>query len=158
MAAIWGTVLATVLAPASAWADKRVALVVGNASYQTVPKLPNPSRDASSVAKMFRDAGLKVGVCIRPSKIFEWPKDKPIPNYAGRLFHTQVEDHVGEMADKIAYAKKRWGCTIFYMDTNVKWALTDPSDLSRGMWQGDAHVLPCRWSTNNGALQHRRRD
>jgi hypothetical protein len=40
-----------------AWADKRVALVVGNSGYQTVPQLPNPSRDASSVAKMFRDAG-----------------------------------------------------------------------------------------------------
>src|SRR5215470_15021357 len=40
-----------------AWADKRVALVVGNSGYQTVPQLPNPSRDASSIAKMFRDAG-----------------------------------------------------------------------------------------------------
>ena len=57
VAAIGGAVLGMVLAPASAWAEKRVALVVGNASYQTVPKLPNPSRDASSVAKMFRDAG-----------------------------------------------------------------------------------------------------
>ena len=57
--AIGGAVLATVLAPASAWADKRVALVVGNAAYQTVPKLPNPARDASSVAKMFRDAGFE---------------------------------------------------------------------------------------------------
>lgn len=38
-------------------AEKRVALVVGNSSYQTVPQLPNPSRDANSVAKMFRDAG-----------------------------------------------------------------------------------------------------
>ena len=48
------------LAPDLAWAaakEKRVALVVGNSSYQTVPKLPNPSRDASSVAKLFKDAG-----------------------------------------------------------------------------------------------------
>ena len=52
-----GAVLAMVLAPAAAWAEKRVALVVGNAAYQTVPQLPNPSRDASAVAKMFRDAG-----------------------------------------------------------------------------------------------------
>ena len=34
-----------------------MALVVGNSGYQTVPQLPNPSRDAGSVAKMFRDAG-----------------------------------------------------------------------------------------------------
>ncbi|HET7122503.1 MAG TPA: caspase family protein [Bradyrhizobium sp.] len=47
-----------VLAPDVAWAaDKRVALIVGNSSYQTVPQLPNPSRDANAVAKMFRDAG-----------------------------------------------------------------------------------------------------
>jgi len=58
MAAIVGAAILTmVLAPEAAWADKRVALIVGNSSYQTVPQLPNPSRDANSVAKMFRDAG-----------------------------------------------------------------------------------------------------
>ena len=55
--AIGGVVLGTILAPAAAWAEKRVALVVGNAAYQTVPQLPNPGRDASAVATMFRDAG-----------------------------------------------------------------------------------------------------
>src|SRR6201999_1073840 len=29
-------------------------------TYQTVPRLPNPSRDASSVSKMFKDAGFDV--------------------------------------------------------------------------------------------------
>ena len=57
VAAIGGFFLATMLATDTAWAEKRVALVVGNSSYQTVPQLPNPSRDATSVAKMFRDAG-----------------------------------------------------------------------------------------------------
>ena len=46
-----------------AWAQtgtpKRVALVVGNSDYSTVPKLPNPSRDANAVAQMFRDAGFE---------------------------------------------------------------------------------------------------
>jgi hypothetical protein len=46
-----------VLAPVTAWAGKRVALIVGNSTYQTVPQLPNPSRDAYAVAKMFRDSG-----------------------------------------------------------------------------------------------------
>lgn len=55
--AIGGAILAMVLGSDAAHAEKRVALIVGNSSYQTVPKLPNPSRDASSVAKMFRDAG-----------------------------------------------------------------------------------------------------
>src|SRR4029077_8970486 len=56
-AMIGGAILSMVLAPDAAWAEKRVALVVGNSSYQTVPQLPNPARDASSVAKMFKDAG-----------------------------------------------------------------------------------------------------
>jgi hypothetical protein len=58
MAAMVGAaILSVVLAPGDAWADKRVALIVGNSSYLAVPQLPNPSRDASAVAKMFRDAG-----------------------------------------------------------------------------------------------------
>src|SRR5258708_5963487 len=56
-AMIGGAILSMVLAPDAAWAEKRVALIVGNSTYQTVPQLPNPSRDATSVAKMFRDAG-----------------------------------------------------------------------------------------------------
>ncbi|HVP45815.1 MAG TPA: caspase family protein, partial [Bryobacteraceae bacterium] len=56
-ALVAAAILTMVLAPEAAWADKRVALIVGNSGYQTVPQLPNPSRDASAVAKMFRDAG-----------------------------------------------------------------------------------------------------
>src|SRR5215468_5115504 len=58
MAAMIGaTIVSMVIAPESALADKRVALVVGNSTYQSVPKLPNPSGDANAVAKMFKDAG-----------------------------------------------------------------------------------------------------
>jgi hypothetical protein len=58
LAVIAGFFLATMLVTGAARAaEKRVALVVGNSSYQTVPQLPNPSRDATSVARMFRDAG-----------------------------------------------------------------------------------------------------
>src|ERR1700751_232929 len=56
-AMVAAAVFTMVVAPEAAWADKRVALIIGNSSYQTVPQLPNPSRDASSVAKLFRDAG-----------------------------------------------------------------------------------------------------
>jgi len=54
---IGGAILSMVLAPGTAWAEKRVALIVGNSTYQTVPQLPNPSRDAASMAKLFKDAG-----------------------------------------------------------------------------------------------------
>ncbi|HLZ02683.1 MAG TPA: caspase family protein [Bradyrhizobium sp.] len=56
-AVIGATIAMMVLAPTAALADKRVALVIGNSAYQNVPKLPNPSRDANAVAKMFKDAG-----------------------------------------------------------------------------------------------------
>jgi uncharacterized caspase-like protein len=36
---------------------KRVALIVGNSAYQTIPQLPNPARDAAAMAQLFRDAG-----------------------------------------------------------------------------------------------------
>jgi len=58
LAATIGVAIGTmVFAHGVALADKRVALVVGNSAYQSVPKLPNPSGDANSVARMFRDAG-----------------------------------------------------------------------------------------------------
>jgi len=45
---------------APAHADKRVALVIGNSTYQNVPQLPNPSRDAAAIGQMLRDAGFDV--------------------------------------------------------------------------------------------------
>jgi hypothetical protein len=40
-----------------AHAEKRVALVIGMSNYQQVPRLPNPTRDASATANLFRKAG-----------------------------------------------------------------------------------------------------
>lgn len=60
VAAIGGFFLPMMLAADAARAEKRVALIVGNSSYQTVPQLANPSRDATAVAKMFRDAGFDI--------------------------------------------------------------------------------------------------
>lgn len=57
-AALLGLLALTVL-PSVAFAEKRVALIVGNSKYQTVPQLPNPSRDANAVAAMFKDAGFE---------------------------------------------------------------------------------------------------
>src|SRR5215831_14880309 len=48
------TLLATHL---EASADKRVALVIGNSTYQNVARLPNPANDAGAVAELFKDAG-----------------------------------------------------------------------------------------------------
>ncbi|MBV9848790.1 MAG: hypothetical protein JO250_03795 [Armatimonadetes bacterium] len=60
----------------------------------------------------FRDAGLRVGVCLRPQK--------PMKTlYADVPEQVQVADNLYNLNDKIAYAKKRWGCTLFYVDSNV---------------------------------------
>jgi hypothetical protein len=60
----------------------------------------------------FRAAGLRVGVCIRPQQI---------AMVDGKPVHQAVEDeHVVQiLGDKIAYAKRRWGCTLFYVDSTA---------------------------------------
>jgi hypothetical protein len=60
----------------------------------------------------FRRAGLRVGVCIRPQQI-TMVNGKPVQGAADDQHAAQV------LKDKLAYAKKRWGCTLFYIDSTV---------------------------------------
>ncbi len=48
------------LACGSAHAERRVALVIGNSSYKSVPRLANPANDATLVGGMFKKAGFDV--------------------------------------------------------------------------------------------------
>jgi hypothetical protein len=91
-----------------------------------LPKLaPEFDEIADDFFKAFTDAGLKTGVCIRPSRIVpNWKSDPDLPWYHSHMAFDPVE----EMAEKIAYAKKRWGCTLFYIDTNITWAFTGAKD------------------------------
>ena len=59
VAALAAVTFAYALWSSPALADKRVALVIGNSNYQNVPRLPNPSADASAIAQMFKDAGFE---------------------------------------------------------------------------------------------------
>lgn len=43
-----------------AWGGERVALVVGNGAYRTLPELPNAGRDAALVAERLRSLGFRV--------------------------------------------------------------------------------------------------
>src|SRR5262245_63349567 len=45
---------------ANAWADKRVALVVGNSGYANAPNLPNPPHDAEDVTAALRRMNFEV--------------------------------------------------------------------------------------------------
>ncbi len=60
----------------------------------------------------FRAAGLKVGVCIRPQQI---------AMVDGKPVHQAAEDeHAAQiLRERIAYAKGRWGCTLFYVDSTA---------------------------------------
>jgi uncharacterized caspase-like protein len=52
--------LILVLLPPAAHAQKRVALVIGNASYQHAGELTNPKNDANDMAAALRSAGFQV--------------------------------------------------------------------------------------------------
>src|SRR6266480_1294816 len=54
---LWLLMAAWCFSGSPALAEKRVALVIGNSTYQKVSKLPNPANDAAAVAGMFKSAG-----------------------------------------------------------------------------------------------------
>ena len=60
----------------------------------------------------FRQAGLKVGVCLRPQGL-RMVKGKPVQGVGDNRHAADL------LKDQIAYAKKRWGCTLFYVDSTV---------------------------------------
>jgi hypothetical protein len=87
-------------------------------SYMGDPRMlpqvaPEMDRLADGFFKKFTDAGLRVGVCIRPTEIYYREGQTP------RFWHRDVKDPVALMSEKIAYAHKRWGATLFYLDSSV---------------------------------------
>jgi len=95
---------------------------------------PEMDEVADEFFQKFRDAGLRTGVCIRPSQVYYDENKKQWSHGTGSDGLPGRGDHYGKLrgdvpawrffpvverlSDKIAYAKKRWGCTIFYIDTN----------------------------------------
>jgi len=59
---LFAAALAMGLLVSEAFAESRVALVVGNGAYRKAGKLINPTNDASAVAEMLRSTGFKVVV------------------------------------------------------------------------------------------------
>jgi uncharacterized caspase-like protein len=49
----------------AALADKRVALVIGNSTYENAPQLSNPSKDAGAISDMLRNAKFDVVETVR---------------------------------------------------------------------------------------------
>ena len=79
----------------------------------------------------FRAAGLRVGVCIRPQQI-RMNDGKPTQQPADDEHAAQV------LKDKIAYAKQRWGCTLFYVDSTY----TGPRPLNPDVFKAVAEAYP----------------
>src|SRR5713226_8601377 len=71
LAAFVTAFLAVCLANQPALAGKRVALVIGNSSYQNVAALTNPVNDAAAIAEMFRKAMFDVVESRRDLKYME---------------------------------------------------------------------------------------
>jgi uncharacterized caspase-like protein len=52
-----------------AFADNRVALVIGNGAYARVPHLPNPVHDAADVAAALKRSGFEIMVATDLDKV-----------------------------------------------------------------------------------------
>ncbi len=64
--------------------DRRVAFVVGNSSYQSVPQLPNPRNDATSVAEALKKSGFEVITAIDADHVgFDAAMEKFVRSLAG---------------------------------------------------------------------------
>lgn len=72
---------------------------------------PEMAGIADDYFRRFREAGFRVGVCVRPQELL-FDRGK---NVAGER---DAADPGKELADKIAWANKTWGATLFYVDTN----------------------------------------
>lgn len=67
---VWGLLLAGwYFAGSPALAEKRVALIIGNSSYDKVARLPNPANDAALVADALKAAGFDEVILRRDLKI-----------------------------------------------------------------------------------------
>jgi hypothetical protein len=83
--------------------------------------------------KIMRDAGYRVGVCIRPQHFAINADGTAAQSY---LPDAQVEV---EMLGKMQYAHKRWGTTLFYVDSSVD---ANGGNLDPSIFQALAAALP----------------
>ena len=107
---------------------------------------PEADAVADEFFKKFRDAGFKVGVCLRPSVISVKTEknaefgDKHNLKNPFSYFHDYPHDKrppADILAEKVEYAKKRWGCTLFYVDTNHAAGFWPKTDEEKAAWPKD---------------------
>jgi hypothetical protein len=106
-------------------------------SYIGDPRLvgklaPEMSGIADAYFKKFRDAGFRVGVCVRPQQV---------TFSSGKALSQQPSaDPAEELTAKIKFAKEQWGATIIYIDSNVN--ANDPNPLDAQIMEKLAATFP----------------
>ena len=86
---------AVLLGTHSASAESRLALVIGQSAYRSVPALPNPANDAREVTKLLTDSGFEVST-------------------AADLSQGQMREAVSDFAGKIAAKGADTVALVFY--------------------------------------------
>ena len=84
-----------VLGAGSAFAENRLALVIGQSAYRSVPALPNPANDAKAVTQMLTDSGFEVST-------------------AADLSQSEMRQQVSEFAGKVAAKGGDTVALVFY--------------------------------------------
>ena len=86
---------AVLLGAQSAFAESRLALVIGQSAYRSVPALPNPANDARAVTQLLTDSGFEVST-------------------ASDLSQSQMRETVSEFAGKVAAKGADTVALVFY--------------------------------------------
>ncbi len=84
-----------ILTAGSAFAENRVALVIGQSAYRSVPALPNPANDAKAVTQLLTDSGFEVST-------------------ASDLSQGQLREQVSAFAGKVAAKGADTVALVFY--------------------------------------------
>lgn len=92
---------ALLLGAHSAAAESRLALVIGQSAYKSVPALPNPINDAKAVGQMLTDSGFEVST-------------------ASDLSQSQIRDALSEFAGKVASKGGDSIALVFYAGHGVQ--------------------------------------
>src|SRR5579864_2952214 len=85
----------------AAFAENRLALVIGQSAYRVVPALPNPANDASAMSKLLGDAGFDVTL-------------------ASDLSQKDMNEKVGDFAARIAAKGPDTVALLFYAGHGVQ--------------------------------------
>src|SRR3954470_2241909 len=73
---------ALLLGTQSAFAESRLALVIGQSAYRSVPALPNPANDARAVTQMLTDSGFEVSTT---ADLSQGQMREAVSDFAGKV-------------------------------------------------------------------------